>query len=75
MYIEYLKNYRHLVAIKNIFLAACGIATYYCMDPEKGIGWFIAIAALFAITFELVAITTAVATKRAIEEETQAREP
>ncbi|ELS5415932.1 hypothetical protein R5N14_001003 [Citrobacter freundii] len=74
MYIEYLKKYKHLVAIKNMFLAGCGIATYYCMDPEKGIGWFIAIAALFAITFELVAITTAVATKRATEEEIRSQE-
>lgn len=74
MYIEYLKKYRHLVAIKNLFLAACGVATYYCMDPEKGFGWFIAIVALFAITFELVAITTAMATKRAIEEDIRSQE-
>lgn len=74
MYIEYLKKYRHLVAIKNMLLVACGVATYYCMDPEKGLGWYIAIMALFAITFELVAITTAVSTKRAIEEEIRSQE-
>ncbi len=75
MYIDYLKKYRHLSAIKNCFLIASGVATYYCMDPAKGYGWFIAIIALFAITVELVAMTTAVATKKATEEETQAREP
>lgn len=74
MYREFLRNYRHLVAIKNLFLIACGVATYYCLDPAKGYGWLIAIAALFAATFELVAITASVTTRRAIEEEIRSQD-
>lgn len=74
MYREYLRNYRHLVAIKNIFLAACVLFIYYIIDPDRNYGLFMAGIALFAATFELVAITASVATRRAIEEEIRSQD-
>lgn len=74
MYIDYIKNIRCLVAIRNCFYVAMIVALYYCIVPSKGISWFLFVAVLIAVSLELVAIITREITKKATEDEIRSQE-
>lgn len=74
MYIDYLKNIRSLVAIRNCFYVAMIVALYYCVVPYKGVSWFLFIGVLIAVSLELVAIITREITKKATEDEIRSQE-
>lgn len=74
MYIDYLKNIRRLVAIRNCFYVAMIVSLYYCVVPSKGLSWFFFISVLIAVSLELVAIITREVTRKATEDEVRLRE-